>query len=160
MTAFPGDNPGVVARPPLIYLAALLVAFAMQRLWPMPIFARATAIGLGALAALAGIAIAVWGWRTMRAVGTNVDPTLPSTAIVTSGPFRFSRNPLYLALTLLYLGISVAFDSWWGLIGLIPLLLVMHWGVVLREERYLEAKFGDQYRKYKMKVARYLLGVG
>ena len=91
----------------------------------------------------------------MLAAGTNVDPMLPSTAIVTSGPFRFSRNPLYLALTFLYLGLVLAFDTWWGIAGLIPLLLVMHRGVVLREERYLEAEFGDEYRQYMATTGRF-----
>jgi protein-S-isoprenylcysteine O-methyltransferase Ste14 len=94
--------------------------------------------------------------RALLAARTNIGPTLPSTAIVTTGPFRLSRNPLYLALTLLYLGLVLAFDSWWGIARLIPLLLVMHRGVILREERYLEAKFGDEYRRYKVSVARYL----
>ena len=92
----------------------------------------------------------------MRAAGTNVRPSLPATAIVTTGPFRFSRNPLYCSLTLLYLGLTAIFNTWWGLIVLVPLLLVMHFGVVLREERYLERKFGDTYRQYRMSVRRYL----
>jgi len=85
-----------------------------------------------------------------------MDPVLPTTAIVTSGPFRFSRNPLYLALTLLYFGLSVAVNSWWGIVVLVPLLIIMHRGVVLREERYLERKFGETYRRYRSKVRRYL----
>ncbi|HJZ30608.1 MAG TPA: isoprenylcysteine carboxylmethyltransferase family protein [Hyphomicrobiaceae bacterium] len=153
------DSPGVVARPPLIYLATLMIALALEWLRPLPLLGHA-AIGPGVLAAVAGIAIAVWGRQTMLAAGTNVDPTLPSTAMVTAGPFRFCRNPLYLGLTLLYLGITLAVDTWWGLIALVPLLLVMHVGVVLREEHYLEAKFGDQYRSYKMEVARYVPFVG
>ena len=92
----------------------------------------------------------------MRATGTNVDPTLPTTAIVVSGPFRFSRNPLYLALTLVYSGLTLAFNVWWGVVVLIPLLAVMHRGVVVREERYLERKFGERYRQYRSRVRRYL----
>jgi protein-S-isoprenylcysteine O-methyltransferase Ste14 len=122
----------------------------------MPIFRNTFGIVLGSTVALLGIVIAIWGRRTMLAAGTNVDPRLPSTAIVSSGPFRLSRNPLYVALTLLYLGLTVAFDTWWGPIGLVPLLIVMHLGVVLREERYLEGKFGDEYRRYRRVVPRYL----
>jgi protein-S-isoprenylcysteine O-methyltransferase Ste14 len=92
----------------------------------------------------------------MQAAGTNVNPALPTTAIVASGPFRFSRNPLYLALTLLYLGLTLAFNTWWGIVVLIPVLIIMHRGVVLREERYLEQKFGETYRHYRSKVRRYL----
>ena len=92
----------------------------------------------------------------MHAAGTNVNPGRPTTAIVTSGPFRFSRNPLYLSLTLLYFGLILAFNTWRGIILLVPLLIIMHFGVVLREERYLEQKFGDEYRDYKARVARYV----
>jgi hypothetical protein len=84
---------------------------------------------LGSTVAVLGVAMAIRGRRSMLAAGTNVDPTLPSTAIVTSGPFCLSRNPLYLALTLPYLGLTVAFDTWWGVFGLIPLLIVMNHGM-------------------------------
>jgi protein-S-isoprenylcysteine O-methyltransferase Ste14 len=145
-----------VARPPLLYLAALLAALALRWFWPLPIFARTLALALGIALAVLSIAFAIWGRRTMEAAGTNVNPTLPTTALVTSGPFRFTRNPLYVALTLFYSGLTVAFDTWWGLVLLIPLLLVMHFGVVLREERYLEQKFGETYRQYRSAVRRYL----
>ena len=92
----------------------------------------------------------------MHGAGTNINPLMPTTSIVTSGPFRFTRNPLYVSLTLLYLGLTLAFNTWWGIVGLIPLLVVMHYGVVLREERYLEQKFGEMYRQYRSKVRRYL----
>lgn len=91
----------------------------------------------------------------MQAAGTNVNPALPTTAIVTAGPFRLSRNPLYLALTLLYFGLTLAFNTWWGIVVLVPLLIIMHRGVVLREERYLEQKFGENYRQYRSKIRRY-----
>ncbi len=92
----------------------------------------------------------------MKAAGTNINPTLPAKAIVSSGPFRFSRNPLYLSLTTIYLGLTLAVNTWWGIVVLIPLLIVMHRGVVLREERYLEQKFGQSYRQYRSRVRRYL----
>ena len=92
----------------------------------------------------------------MTAAGTNVNPTLPTTAIVSSGPFRFSRNPLYVALNLFYVGISLVINTWWGAVVWVPLLLVMHFGVILREERYLDRKFGEPYREYRAKVRRYL----
>ena len=92
----------------------------------------------------------------MLAAGTNIDPTLPTTAMVVSGPFQFSRNPLYVALTLVYLGLTLLANTGWGLVMLVPLLIVMHRGVVLREERYLEHKFGESYRGYRSRVRRYL----
>jgi len=93
---------------------------------------------------------------TLRAAGTNVDPLLPTTAIVTAGPYRFSRNPIYVGLTLLYLGLALTFNTWWAVIVLVPILAVMHVGVVRREERYLEQKFGEPYRQFCSRVRRYL----
>jgi protein-S-isoprenylcysteine O-methyltransferase Ste14 len=85
-----------------------------------------------------------------------VDPTLPTTAIVTSGPYQYSRNPLYLGLTLIFVGLTLTMNTWWGIVALIPLVMVMHNAVVLREERYLAEKFGESYRQYRAKVRRYL----
>ena len=150
------DSPGVVGRPPLLYGGAFLVVLVFRWFWPMPIFGGAVALWPGLALVALGIGIAIWGRRTMQAAGTNINPSLPATTIVSSGPFRYSRNPLYLALTLLYLGLTVAFDTWWGIVVLIPVLLVMHLGVVLREERYLDQKFGESYRRYRAEVRRYL----
>ena len=154
--ATPVDNPGVIARPPLLYGAAVFVFLVLRWFWPMPILAHSVTFWPGLALLLLGLAIVMWGRRALRAAGTNMNPTLPTTAIVTSGPFRFSRNPLYMALTLLYLGLALAVNTWWGIVVLVPLLILMHRGVVLREERYLEAKFGDSYRQYCSKVRRYL----
>ena len=78
------------------------------------------------------------------------------TAIVTAGPFRYTRNPIYVGFAFLFLGFTVGLNSWWGLAVLVPLLAVMHVGVILREERYLAGKFGAQYLQYKSHVARYI----
>jgi protein-S-isoprenylcysteine O-methyltransferase Ste14 len=96
----------------------------------------------------------------MVAAHNNLDPAMPTTAIVSGGPFRFTRNPLYVGMTMLYVGLTLGFDTWQGFVLLVPLLTVMHFGVILREERYLEAEFGDEYRRYKGSVARYLGAVG
>jgi len=155
-TAVPPDSPGVVAMPPFLYAGAFLVVLLCRALWRLPIVERASLLWPGLALATIAIGIAVWGRRTMVAAGTNVRPSLPATAIVTAGPFRFSRNPLYCALTLLYLGLTAIVNTWWGVIVLVPLLAVMHVGVVLREERYLERKFGEDYRRYKSSVRRYI----
>ena len=88
--------------------------------------------------------------------GTNVNPTLPTTAIVENGPFRLTRNPLYLGLTFIYVGLSFFLNTWWSLFLLIPVWLVMHFLVVRREEAYLERKFGQSYLAYCQRVRRYL----
>ena len=150
------DNAGVIMLPPLLYGIAFAVVLALRWVWPMPIFDHAGALWPGRALVVLAVAIAIWGRNALRAAGTNVNPSLPTTAIVTSGPFRFSRNPLYMALTLLFLGLTLALNTWWGIVVLVPLLIVMHRGVILREERYLEAKFGETYRQYCSKVRRYL----
>jgi len=150
------DRPGIVAPPPVLYLGALAAAFLLRWFWPLPFWGRDVAVWVGIALVLVGLAIGVWGRQTMVRAGTNVDPRRPATAVVTSGPFRFSRNPLYVGLTLIYLGITTALDTAWGLVLVVPLLVVMHQGVVRREERYLERKFGDGYRQYRAAVRRYL----
>ena len=150
------DKPGVAAPPPLLYGGAFVLVLVFRWFWPMPIFSHAVALSPSLALVVLAVGIAAWGIRTMQAAGTNVNPALPATAIVASGPFRFSRNPLYLALTLLYLGLTLAFNTWWGIVVLVPVLIIMHRGVVLREERYLEQKFGETYRQYRSKVRRYL----
>ena len=80
----------------------------------------------------------------------------PTMSIVTAGPFRFTRNPLYLGVTLIYCGLALVSNTWWGFVLLVPVLLLIHFGVVAREERYLERKFGDSYRQYRASVRRYL----
>src|SRR5262249_2986612 len=129
---------GVVARPPVLYGAALIVALVLHRFWPLPIFRPGVVRWLGIAVVAVGLTVVLRSIFTLRAAGTNVDPLLPTTAIVTTGLFRFSRNPLYLGLTLMYLGLTLAFNTWWGIVLLVPLLMTMHRGVVLREERYLE----------------------
>jgi protein-S-isoprenylcysteine O-methyltransferase Ste14 len=150
------DNSGVVVRPPLLYGAAFVVVLVLRWFWPMPILGHAVALSAGLVLVVLGVGIAIWGRRTMEVAGTNVDPLLPTTAIVTSGPFRYSRNPLYAALTLFSLGLTLAVNTWWGIVLLVPVLVIMHRGVVLREERYLDQKFGETYREYRSKVRRYL----
>jgi protein-S-isoprenylcysteine O-methyltransferase Ste14 len=149
------DNPGVVMRPPLLYGIAFVVVLALRWFWPMPIVDHTVATWLGLALVVFAVGIAMWGRRTMQAAGTNVDPHRPTTVIVKNGPFRFSRNPLYMALTLIFLGLSLVVNTWWGIVLLFPVLIIMHWGVVLREERYLDQKFGASYQEYRSKVRRY-----
>jgi protein-S-isoprenylcysteine O-methyltransferase Ste14 len=149
------DNAGVIVRPPVLYVAALAAMLLLRWVWPVPILGGA-AFWPGVALVVLGVGILVWGRRTLVAGGTNVDPSLPSTAVVTSGPYRFSRNPLYLGLAIVYLGLTLVFDALWGIVLLALALIVMHLGVIQREERYLERKFGDGYRQYRTAVRRYL----
>jgi protein-S-isoprenylcysteine O-methyltransferase Ste14 len=151
------DNPGVLVFPPVLVAGTLGIGLLLQwlRPWKIPITETARTI-LAAALLTAAAALGLWGQRTMHGAGTNIDPRKPATAVVTSGPFRFTRNPLYLFLLGLYLGVTVAVATVWPLLFLVPVFLVLHFGVVRREERYLEAKFGEPYRAYTARVGRWL----
>jgi protein-S-isoprenylcysteine O-methyltransferase Ste14 len=150
------DHAEVIGPPPLLYGAALVIGAGLEWFWPTAIGLGWLPLVLGAILILAGLAIALLGALALRRAGTAIPPNLPTTELVTDGPYRWSRNPLYLALTLIYAGVGLIADDLWILMLLVPLLLLIHWGVVVREERYLEAKFGEAYRRYKERVRRWL----
>jgi protein-S-isoprenylcysteine O-methyltransferase Ste14 len=104
---------------------------------------------------LSGVFVS-WAFITMRNLGTSPDPRKPSTALSTNGAFAYSRNPIYVAMTGLYLGISLIINSLWLVLFLIPTLFLMQWGVIVREERYLSAQFGEAYTEYTQRVRRWL----
>jgi protein-S-isoprenylcysteine O-methyltransferase Ste14 len=104
---------------------------------------------------MAGVALAAIARRRFMALGTNVQPWKPSLHLATTGIYTRLRNPMYAGLILLVLGIGIGFASDWTLILLIPMAMLLHYGVVLREERYLEARFGDDYRRFKASVSRW-----
>lgn len=150
------DSPNVVVLPPLLYGIGLGAGFLLQWLAPRGIVTSNARYWVGGVMLAFGVFLAMWGRRVMEQAGTNVNPTQPTTALVVTGPFRFSRNPLYLALTLAYAALALLANALWVLALLVPVLLVLHYGVVRREERYLEAKFGEAYRQYRSRVRRYL----
>jgi protein-S-isoprenylcysteine O-methyltransferase Ste14 len=152
------DTPGVIAPPPLLYAGALVAGLALDFLLirvptGMPAGLR---FALAGLLTVAAIVLAADALRRFRRAGTHAKPWRPSTAIVTDGVYAFTRNPMYLGMALLYAAIAIAADSVIALVVLVPLLVVVHYGVVRREERYLEAKFGDPYRRYRQKVRRWV----
>jgi protein-S-isoprenylcysteine O-methyltransferase Ste14 len=150
------DRPGVAVFPPLIVGLALLAVIALHWLWPLQISMQPLAVVFGIFLSILGISSAAWGRKTMLQAGTNVSPFKPSTSIVTGGPFSFSRNPLYVGILSLFIGLSLVIGTWWGFVLLVPVALTLHLGVILREERYLEQKFGESYLNYKNTVRRYL----
>ena len=153
------DTAGVIAPPPLIALAAFLLGLALD--WLMPAFLLTmllpldTRIALGVLLAAAGGTLAYAGRSTFVRNGTAVNPYRASSTLVVSGVYDYVRNPMYVGLAFLVAGLGIGFASDWTLVMLVVAALVIHFGVVKREERYLEAKFGDAYRSYKARVPRY-----
>jgi protein-S-isoprenylcysteine O-methyltransferase Ste14 len=152
------DVAGVIALPPLIFLCFLVAATVLEAFVPHPFLtAHALARYLASVALAAGGFVMIgMGTRRFVAAGTNIPPSLPTTALVVNGIYGRTRNPLYLGATLVYLGLSVAAGSLWAIVLVVPLLWVINVGVVAREERYLERKFGDAYRAYKARVRRWV----
>lgn len=150
------DHPGVVIFPPLLFVICVACGALAYLVFPFRLALAPWIRSLGGALVLAAIAFALWGQQTMRAAGTNIRPDEPATAIVSDGPFAFTRNPLYLSLLAMFAGIGVASASLTFLAVIVPLALVLHYGVVLPEERYLEAKFGDTYRAYRARVRRWI----
>jgi protein-S-isoprenylcysteine O-methyltransferase Ste14 len=159
VTEQPPDNPGIVAPPPLIALATLLLGLALEWLFPLHILAaftgRLTRICVGSALVAAGIAIAVAAVRSFRRAGTNVEPWKPTLVLATDGPYGLARNPMYVGVMLTLAGFGLALAADWVVILLAPMAIVLHVGVIKREERYLAAKFGAPYRAYLDRVPRY-----
>jgi len=153
------ETAGVKVRPPLLFLSGLVVGAIAG--WLLPLDAGAALAGpprwvAGGAVALCGVALMAWAFRLFRASGTPVPTSRPTNAVVTTGPYRFSRNPIYLGLSLIYIGIALGLALWWAL-ALLPLIwIILHFGVVRREEAYLEARFGEAYKNYRRRTRRYI----
>jgi protein-S-isoprenylcysteine O-methyltransferase Ste14 len=151
------DTAQVIVLPPLLFLGTIALAALLEAVVPFPLpLSPGVAYGLGALLVLGGLALLLLGARRFSAAGTNIPPTLPTTALVVTGPYRWSRNPLYLAMLLIYAGLGIAALSSWALLLAVPLVLVLNYGVIIREEAYLERKFGGDYRAYRARVRRWI----
>ncbi|MGY3149496.1 protein-S-isoprenylcysteine O-methyltransferase Ste14 [Bradyrhizobium sp. USDA 3397] len=152
------DSAGVRFPPPFVYLGALLLGLAAERFVTQRSFGIdwRLLVAAGALLFVAGAAMMLAAAGLFRRLGTNVPPSQPTTLIATTGPYRWTRNPMYLGMALIYAGLAISFDGPIAF-ALLPLVLIaIQTQVIAREERYLEAKFGDDYRRYKAKVRRWL----
>jgi protein-S-isoprenylcysteine O-methyltransferase Ste14 len=150
------DTAGVVAPPPMIFLAGLIVGFALEALLPGVDLPAGVEWVIGALLVVAGLGLLLWFNTLFNRSGTAVEPWKPTTAIVTTGPYRFTRNPAYLGMALTYVGIAAMSSAAWVLLPLPIVLAIVDRGVIAREERYLERKFGEEYLAYKRRVRRWL----
>ena len=143
-----------------LYLGCLLLGFALDRLLPLAPYVsggHAASVRWQAVALiLIGVAIVAAGVRNFSRADTPVPSNQPVRALVTTGIHGWSRNPIYVGMLLLYAGIGTAARSPWVLILALPLVIVLRYGVIAREETYLERRFGDAYRDYKARVRRWL----
>ena len=153
------DHADVAIRPPLLFLGALALGSLLSL--ALPLGTRlASPNGLALTAGLIfvglGFLLAALSANRFRLAGTPVPVDRPVTALVSVGPYQFTRNPIYIGLVLVYFGLSIILTSLWALLLLIPVLIILQRGVVEREEAYLERKFGEAYLKYKERVPRWL----
>jgi protein-S-isoprenylcysteine O-methyltransferase Ste14 len=150
------DTPGVRVPPPLVFLATILAGVAIDRALPLPIVPIAVAGWLGGALVVVGLMISGLSAREFRKAKTTIQPNHPASTLVETGPFRYSRNPMYFALTIVQVGLGVWINSAWVLVLLVPTLIWIRHGVIAREERHLDAKFGQAYVAYQARVRRWL----
>jgi protein-S-isoprenylcysteine O-methyltransferase Ste14 len=159
MTDHPQNNPGVIAPPPLIYAGMFLLGIALHTRYPLQfksILSTSQRTILGGLLIGSSVTLVTAAIRSMKQHHTNINPAQPATTLVVEGPFKLTRNPIYIALTLFYTGLSLLINTFWTLFLLPIVLLIINKGVIDREEQYLEDKFGEQYKHYKMHVRRWI----
>lgn len=154
--AVKGQETSQAAPAPLIFVAVLVVGVWLGLAFPVSFLPRVVTLIAGVTCFLLPFGLGFAALGAMRRARTSVIPYRPTTALLTEGPYRLSRNPMYLAMAVQYVGLALLFDSIWA-IALLPLVLVVVYVTVIkREERYLEQRFGEDYRAYKAKVRRWI----
>lgn len=151
------DTSNALIRPPFAWALAFAAGLGLDWIYPLPFVpASGPSVWAGCAVFALGFALAIWAIATFRRAGTRVETYRPTQAIVAAGPYRFTRNPIYTGMFLGQTGLAIGFDSLWLLATLVPFYLVIRYGVVAREEAYLERKFGGVYLDYKARVRRWM----
>jgi len=151
------DGANVWFPPPALYAGAVLLGIALQWLWALGFVRGSTLrIVLGAALISAGVALLVGAFSVFRRIGQHPDPRKPTPIIARDGPYRLTRNPMYVGLSLIQLGLGIALENAWIVMLLVPVVILIHYGAILPEERYLERKFADEYTSFKASVRRWI----
>jgi protein-S-isoprenylcysteine O-methyltransferase Ste14 len=150
------DNPGVRVPPPALYALAVLAGYLLNRRWPLSVNGGIGTIALAWGLTAASAALMASGVGTFRRWRTSIVPIRPATTLVISGPYRFTRNPMYVGLAALTVALGLFIDSWWPIVLLVPVLFAVRTFVIAPEERYLERRFGADYVRYKQRVRRWM----
>jgi protein-S-isoprenylcysteine O-methyltransferase Ste14 len=149
-------GPGIMIPPPLIYFIGFLLAYAMNRFYQIPMFGPPLSIVLALLAVTPSAVLGLWGLLEFWRARINPFPHKPSSSLVIVGPYRVTRNPMYVSLALLYVSFGFLLSIAWAFVVLPAVIFIVNIYVIRREESYLESKFGEQYRDYKKQVRRWL----
>lgn len=149
------DHPDVFPFPPLYFIGCAAVSALLHYFLPLKVMRYSASLSVGLALAGASGTLSLWAAGVMKASGTNLRPDRPALKIVRSGPYRFTRNPMYLSLCLLQLALGFFLNGWIPIFFTFPLALIFHFAVILREERYLESKFGEEYLSLKRQVRRW-----
>ena len=150
------DYAGAIAFPPYIHAGFALLGLGLEIIWPMNVLPFFWQLGLPVVLLVLVYFLGKSAAPQFRKKGTTLDVGTPTTAIITEGAYRYSRNPIYLGMALMHLAIGILIDSVWVVAMVIPAMIVMTYGVIIREESYLTRKFGDEYLGYKARVRRWL----
>ncbi|MBX3365290.1 MAG: isoprenylcysteine carboxylmethyltransferase family protein [Phycisphaeraceae bacterium] len=155
-TAVSRGTAGVLMPPPLLYLGSILIGIGLEAQWPARWIPSSIGPWVGIVLCVLGAGLFVWAVGSLRAAHTAIATSRASSCVVVTGPYRMTRNPMYLAFTMIHIGLAALTGSAWLLVTALVAFLVVNVGVILREERYLESRFGEAYVKYKQRVDRWL----
>jgi len=147
---------GIHFPPPFIYVAFFLLGLGLERIAPAVSLPRGPSLAIAAVLLIPGFGLLFWSLLLFFKARTSPLPMRPTTSIVRSGPYRWTRNPMYLAMLLIYLGVALWFDVFWALVFVPVVIYLVGRLVIGKEERYLEEKFGEEYQRYKSEVGRWL----
>ncbi|MEQ9619785.1 MAG: isoprenylcysteine carboxylmethyltransferase family protein [Deltaproteobacteria bacterium] len=156
MTTADNDNPGVIAMPPLIFIIFLAIGILINLLVPLSFIHGSARFISGIIILLVSGIIVLSAQRRMKRSGTNIDVRKPSTAVVTGGIYSYTRNPMYMSMVILLIALAFLLNNLWVLIVIPFFMAVIRKGVIMREEAYLERKFGSEYTEYKKRVRRWI----
>jgi protein-S-isoprenylcysteine O-methyltransferase Ste14 len=152
----PGDSAGVRVPPPALYALAVLGGYLLNRRWPLPLANGLVVLAIATILTVASLALMVSSIGNFRRSGTSIVPIRPATALVISGPYRFTRNPMYVGMAVLTVALGIFMNSGWPILLLMPVLIAVRVFVIAPEERYLIRRFGASYVDYTARVRRWV----
>ena len=156
--SFEDDKRGAAVKfpPPLLFLFWMIAGFIVHWFWPVDVATSSAVTYIGIAVTVVGLAIFVLAARTLKFAKTNVEPWKPTTSIVSTGIFAYSRNPIYLGFCIVAIGVGIFLNSVWVLLSFVPSAAMVYFIAIRKEEVYLEKKFGEEYTGYQSRVRRWL----